>query len=113
MDRNSENDFLLNKSVDDDSILDSQHMSENNEESILISGKEEKEAEDILEKDIQEGEELKKFIQLKDNVSWLNASNIFFTFFVGISQMVFFDICLVYLLKSEDYFDLDEDKVAK
>lgn len=55
----------------------------------------------------------KRFIQLKEGVSWINASNIFFTYFVGISQLVFFDISLVYLLKSEDYFNIEESRISK
>jgi hypothetical protein len=66
-----------------------------------------------IQQDVQEEIEVKKFIQLKENVSWLNAFNIFFTYFVGISQIVFFDLTLVYLLKSEHYFDIDERKISR
>ena len=53
-----------------------------------------------------------KFIELKHGVSWLNASNLFVTYFISIGQIVFFDVTLVYLLKSKDYFNVPSDEIA-
>lgn len=65
-----------------------------------------------LERDEQDVTETTRFIQLKKGVSWLNSTNILFTYFISISQIVFFDLCLVYLLKNENYFNVPADDVA-
>lgn len=70
------------------------------------------EEDEDLQTDVQDPKEVNRFIQLKEGVSWVNAFNIFFTYFVAISQIVFFDLTLVYLLKSEDYFDIPEQKIS-
>ena len=77
----------------------------------------EKYIEDDIPSDDDEDEDLDgnkpyRFMKLKEGVSWLNAFNIFFTYFVGISQITFFDLCLVYLLKDEKYFNKDEQSVT-
>lgn len=90
------------------SLLDNTKEGDNIEE----IGDDENDDADI-QQDVQEATEMKKFIQLKEDVSWLNAFNIFFTYFVGISQIVFFDLILVYLLKSEDYFNIAESKISR
>lgn len=45
-------------------------------------------------------------------MSWWNVSNIFVTYFVSIGQITFFDLTLVYLLKSADYYQIPESDVA-
>ena len=57
----------------------------------------EKYIEDDIPSDDDEDEDLDgnkpyRFMKLKEGVSWLNAFNIFFTYFVGISQITFFDL---------------------
>jgi MFS family permease len=54
----------------------------------------------------------KHFLELNKGVSWWNVSNIFVTYFVSIGQITFFDLTLVYLLKSADYYKIPENEIA-
>lgn len=54
----------------------------------------------------------KGFIAIKSGITYLNVSNLFVSYFVSIGQVVFFDLTLVYLLKSVDYYNIPQNKIA-